>query len=550
MHMPAALRRDGAVDLAPDSTRIRGTVTPAEAASGGLLRFITCGSVDDGKSTFIGRLLYDCQLVLDDQMESLTKDSKRYGTQNEDIDFALLVDGLAAEREQGITIDVAYRYFATRKRSFIVADTPGHEQYTRNMATGASTADLAIILVDARNGATAQTRRHAFIVSMLGIRHVVLAVNKMDLVGYSQERFDAVAAEFAEIAGKLNFAQAVAIPISAKRGDNISTQSAEMPWYRGPALLQHLETVDVENATADNAFRFPVQWVSRPNSEFRGYSGFVASGTVTPGTAVTIQPSGVRATVKDVWLAEQNLDEAVTGQSVTLTLTENVDVSRGDVIVGAAQAAAVTRHARAHLLWMSQTALKPGASYFAKLATRATAASVSAVHHTVDVFDYAPVKTGSVGINDLASVTVTFDAPLAIARYRDNRELGSFILIDRLTNETVALGLIEEPGDGATQAMGSTAQASPLVSNVVSWLSQAREKPLRSVAKAITWRTTGSIDTFVLSFIFTGNAKISAAISGSEILTKLLLYYGHERIWARSRFGLRRPASRDSQASK
>jgi sulfate adenylyltransferase large subunit len=547
MHMPAALRRDGATDLAP----IQGAVTPAEPAAGGMLRFITCGSVDDGKSTFIGRLLYDCQLVLDDQMESLTKDSKRYGTQNEDIDFALLVDGLAAEREQGITIDVAYRYFATKKRSFIVADTPGHEQYTRNMATGASTADLAIILVDARNGATAQTRRHAFIVSMLGIRHVVLAVNKMDLVGYSQERFDAVAREFEEIAGKLNFTQAVAIPISAKRGDNISSHSAEMPWYRGPALLQHLETVNVEDAAADNAFRFPVQWVSRPNSEFRGYSGFVASGTVTPGTAVTIQPSGVRATVKDVWLAEQNLDEAVVGQSVTLTLTEEVDVSRGDVIVGAAQAAAVTRHAKAHLLWMSQTALKPGASYFAKLATRMTAATVSTVHHTVDVFDYAPAKADGVGINDLASVTVTFDAPLALARYRDNRELGSFILIDRLTNETVALGLIEEAQDGGTaQAETPAAQASPIVSNVVSWLSQAREKPLRSIAKAVTWRTTGSIDTFVLSFIFTQDAKISAAISGTEILTKLALYYGHERIWAHSRFGLRRAANLDNQPSK
>jgi sulfate adenylyltransferase large subunit len=548
MHMPAALRRDGATDLAP----IQGVVTPAETAPGGLLRFITCGSVDDGKSTFIGRLLYDCQLVLDDQMESLAKDSRRYGTQNEDIDFALLVDGLAAEREQGITIDVAYRYFATKKRSFIVADTPGHEQYTRNMATGASNADLAIILVDARNGATAQTRRHAFIVSMLGIRHVVLAVNKMDLVGYSQDRFDAVAAEFAEIAGKLDFAQAVAIPISAKRGDNISSRSAEMPWYRGPVLLDHLETVDVEEAAADDAFRFPVQWVSRPNSEFRGYSGFVASGTVTPGTAVTIQPSGVRTTIKEVWLAEQDLDEALVGQSVTLTLTDNVDVSRGDVIVGAAQAAIVTRHARAHLLWMSQAPLKTGASYFAKLATRATAAAVTAVHHTVDVFDYAPVEAAGVGTNDLASVTVTFDAPLALARYRDNRELGSFILIDRLTNETVALGLIDEPQDGAASApvVASAAQPGQLVSNVVTWLSQAREKPLRSIVKAITWRTTGSIDTFVLSFIFTQDAKISAAISGTEILTKLALYYGHERIWAHLRFGLRRVPAPDTQPSK
>jgi sulfate adenylyltransferase large subunit len=425
------------------------------------------------------------------------------------------------------------------------------------MATGASTADLAIILVDARNGATAQTRRHAFIVSMLGIRHVVLAVNKMDLVGYSQERFAAVAGEFAEIAGKLNFAEAVAIPISAKRGDNISSRSAEMPWYRGPALLDHLETVDVEDAAADDAFRFPVQWVSRPNSEFRGYSGFVASGTVTPGTAVTIQPSGVRATVKDVWLAEQNLDEAVVGQSVTLTLTENVDVSRGDVIVGAAQAATVTRHATAHLLWMAQTPLKPGASYFAKLATRTTAAAESAVHHTVDVFGYGAVAADGVGINDLASVTVTFDAPLAVSRYRDNKELGSFILIDRLTNETVALGLIEEPRDARSlPAVSDTAVVPaqqggvPLVSIIAGWLTQAREKPLRSIVKAITWRTTGSIDTFVLSFIFTGNAKISAAISGSEILTKLLLYYGHERIWARSRFGLRRAREFDSQEAK
>ncbi|MGE4165001.1 MAG: sulfate adenylyltransferase subunit CysN [Xanthobacteraceae bacterium] len=538
MHMPAALRRNDAPNLAP----VRGDVSPAEAGPSGLLRFITCGSVDDGKSTFIGRLLYDCQLILDDQMESLTKDSKRHGTQNDDHDFALLVDGLAAEREQGITIDVAYRYFATKRRSFIVADTPGHEQYTRNMATGASTADLAVILLDARNGATAQTKRHAFIVSMLGIRHVVLAVNKMDLVGYSQQRFEELANEFRALAGKLGFASVVPIPISAKLGDNISSPSAAMPWYRGPSLLDHLETVDVEDNATDDAFRFPVQWVSRPNSDFRGYSGFVASGRVTPGTAVTIQPSGVRSAVKDIWLAEKSLDEAVVGQSVTITLEDNVDVSRGDVIVTQAQAATVTRHARAHLLWMSQAPLATGASYFVKIATKTTAATVSAVRHTVNVFDYSEVEARGVGINDLAAVTVDFDVPLALTRYRDNRELGGFILIDRLTNETVALGLIEEPlatGEAASFSAHNP-ESHTLVANVAHWLSQAREKPLRSIAKAITWRTTGSLDTFVLSYIFTGSAKISAAISVSEILTKLILYYVHERVWARSKFGLPR----------
>ncbi|HVZ21536.1 MAG TPA: GTP-binding protein, partial [Vicinamibacterales bacterium] len=502
---------------------------------------------DDGKSTLIGRLLYDSQLLLDDQLTVLERESRRYGTRAGGLDFALLVDGLAAEREQGITIDVAYRYFATARRSFIVADTPGHEQYTRNMATGASTADLAVILVDARKGLSPQTRRHSFIVSMLGVRHVVLAVNKMDLAGYSQSRFEAIVAEYQASTRDLDFTSVVGIPVCAVTGENVTAHSPAMPWYTGPHLLDHLESVEVAAEYVDSAFRFPVQWVSRPNPDFRGYAGTIVSGAVKPGTRIGIWPGGRRTVVSDIVTAEGSLARAGAGQSVTITLADDVDVSRGDVLVCNDAAVHVASALAARLLWMSDDRLDAGASFLLKLGTRTVAAKVAAIHGKVDIATYAQVAAAALGPNDIARVTLILDAPLVFTDYRQNRELGGFILIDRLSNDTVALGLVEGVPDEPRTVIDLPSRAARAVSSVRratgalgTWFRNTREKPLRSFVKALTWRTTGSIDTFVLSFIFTGNAKLSAAISLTEIATKLALYYAHERIWAHVEFGVKR----------
>ena len=408
-----------------------------------LLRFITCGSVDDGKSTLIGRLLHDTKRLLDDQLSNLHADSLRHGTQNGEIDFALLVDGLAAEREQGITIDVAYRFFDTDKRKFIVADCPGHEQYTRNMATGASTAELAIVLVDARKGLLTQTRRHSFIVSLLGIRHVLLAVNKMDLVGYDQAVFDRISAGYRELAGQLGIPNVTCIPLSALRGDNLLEQSPNTPWYRGASVLEHLETVQVERTAAATGFRMPVQWVCRPDQTFRGFAGSVVSGEVAPGTDIVVLPSGQRSRVARVVTADGDLAQAGAGQAVTLTLTDEIDASRGDVIAAANDACEVADQFAAHVLWLDGQPLLPGRPYWLKLGTRTVGAQVTEIKHKVDVNTQERLAAKHLELNEVAYCNLYLDQPVAFEAYADNRQLGGFILVDRQTNATVGAGTLD-----------------------------------------------------------------------------------------------------------
>jgi bifunctional enzyme CysN/CysC len=408
-----------------------------------LLRFITCGSVDDGKSTLIGRLLYESKFIFDDQLAALEADSRRVGTQGGALDFALLVDGLTAEREQGITIDVAYRFFTTERRKFIVADTPGHEQYTRNMATGASTADVAVILIDARKGVLIQTRRHSFIVSMLGIRHVALAVNKMDLVGYDQAVFDRIAADYREFAAGLGLTDVAAIPVSALRGDNVVEPGANMPWYDGPPLLRYLETVEAGADAAAGPFRLPVQLVTRPDLDFRGYAGIITGGTVRPGDEVRVLPSGATATVKRIVTFDGDLPVAETGQSVTLTLDREIDVSRGDLIVAAADPAGVADQFEAHLVWMHPDPLLPGRPYLMKLGSSTASCSVTHIKHGINVNTMEPTPATTLAVNDIAVANIATDRRLPFDPYQANRETGGFVLIDRLTNVTVGAGLID-----------------------------------------------------------------------------------------------------------
>jgi bifunctional enzyme CysN/CysC len=408
-----------------------------------LLRFITCGSVDDGKSTLIGRLLYDSKMIFEDQLAALEADSKRVGTQGQEIDFALLVDGLAAEREQGITIDVAYRFFTTEKRKFIVADTPGHEQYTRNMVTGASTADLAVILIDARKGVLTQTRRHSFLAHLIGIKHIVLAVNKMDLVDYDKTIFDRITLAYRAFASEIGITNFTAIPISGFKGDNITALSDNTPWFKGPALIEHLENVEI-GAAADEAkpFRLPVQWVNRPNLDFRGFSGQLASGKVRPGDAVRILPSGKTTTVDRIVTLDGDLDEAVAGQSITLTLADEVDCSRGDVIAAADNPPEAADQFEATLVWMADEAMIPGRAYWLKLATQSVSATVQAPKYEINVntLDHLAAKT--LDLNGIGVVELSTDKPIVFEAYGDNRTLGGFILIDKLTNATVAAGML------------------------------------------------------------------------------------------------------------
>ncbi|WP_349783026.1 sulfate adenylyltransferase subunit CysN [Xanthomonas arboricola] len=408
-----------------------------------LLRFITCGSVDDGKSTLIGRLLYDSKRLFDDQLAALESDSRRHGTQGEGIDYALLMDGLAAEREQGITIDVAYRYFDTDQRKFIVADCPGHEQYTRNMATGASTADVAVVLVDARKGLLAQTRRHSYIVSLLGIGHVVLAVNKMDLVDYDAQVFADIAEGYRALAAQLGIADVQCIPLSALAGENLSSPSARMPWYRGPHLLQHLDTVHVETPEAGSGFRLPVQWVNRPHQHFRGYAGTIAAGQVRVGDAVVVVPSGRRTQVASVLDANGEVDSARAGQAVTLTLREEIDISRGDIIAAVDDPPEVADQFAAHLLWMDDAALLPGRPYWLKIGTRTVTASISEIKHKVDVNTQERLAAKRLELNEVGYCNLALDEPIAFSPYARNRVLGGFILIDRQSNATVAAGTLE-----------------------------------------------------------------------------------------------------------
>ena len=411
--------------------------------SKGLLRFITCGSVDDGKSTLIGRLLHDTRLLLDDQLAALEVDSRRHGTQNGGVDFALLVDGLAAEREQGITIDVAYRFFGTDRRKFIVADCPGHEQYTRNMATGASTADLAVVLVDARKGLLTQTRRHSYIVSLLGIRHVVLAVNKMDLVGYDQATFDRICDSYRELADQLGIGNITCIPLSALKGDNMLEHSDSTPWFHGPTLLQHLEAVDVSRESVDRGFRLPVQWVCRPNQNFRGFAGTVVSGGITVGDEVVVLPSGRHSRVAAIVTAGGDLDRVAAGQAITLTLADEIDASRGDVIAATHSPPEVSDQFAAHLLWLGEQSLLPGRPYWLKIGTRTVGAQVTDIRHKVDVNTQEELAARSLDLNEVGRVNLYLDQPVAFERYADNRELGAFVLIDRQTNATVAAGTLE-----------------------------------------------------------------------------------------------------------
>ena len=408
----------------------------------GLLRFITCGSVDDGKSTLIGRLLYESKMIFEDQLAALEADSKKIGTQGGELDFALLVDGLAAEREQGITIDVAYRYFSTDRRKFIVADTPGHEQYTRNMVTGASTADVAVILIDARKGVLTQTRRHSYIVSLLGIRHVVLAINKMDLMEYSQQTFDEIVAAYREFAQQIGLTNIVPVPLSALRGDNMLEHSARMPWYQGPTLMEYLESVEIEDDLQHKPFRLPVQWVNRPNQDFRGFAGTIASGTIRRGDTVRALPSGRTSRVTRIVGYERDLDTAVAGQSITLTLADEIDVSRGDVLAAADSPPAVSDQFQATIIWMHDEPMLRGRPYIIKLGTRTLTGSITTPRHKVNVNTLERLAAKQLELNEIGVCNLSFDRAVPFDAYADNRETGGFILIDKLSNDTVGAGLL------------------------------------------------------------------------------------------------------------
>ncbi len=421
------------------------TETGITVANKGLLRFITCGSVDDGKSTLLGRLLYDAGMLADDQLAALARESGRQHADADDgmLDFALLTDGLDAEREQGITIDVAYRYFHTPRRSFIVADCPGHEQYTRNMATGASNADLAVVLIDARKGLLTQTRRHSYIVSLLGIRHVVLAVNKLDLVDYDQAVFDGIVAGYRQLAAQLGIDNVTAIPLSALNGDNLLRRSDATPWYAGPSLLEHLESVAVAHAGSGIGFRLPVQWVNRPHQDFRGFAGTVVAGEVRPGDEVVALPSGRRSQVARIVTADGDLAIARAGQAITLTLADELDISRGDVIASASQPPQVADQFAAHLLWMDEQPLLPGRPYWLKLGTRTVGVTITEIKHKIDVNTQAQLAAKHLELNEVAYCNLNLDQAIAFESYADNRELGGFILIDRHSNATVGAGTLD-----------------------------------------------------------------------------------------------------------
>ena len=408
-----------------------------------LLRFLTCGSVDDGKSTLIGRLLHDAKMIYEDQLAEINADNQRVGNAGEHIDLALLVDGLQAEREQGITIDVAYRYFSTDKRKFIIADTPGHEQYTRNMATGASNCDLAIILIDARHGVQTQTKRHSFITSMLGIKHTIVAVNKMDLVNYSQERFEQIQSDYLAFTSELNQHTVKFIPVSALQGDNIVNTSSSMPWFQGQPLIRTLETIEVGQRSNQDAFRFPVQYVNRPNQNFRGYAGTLTSGSIHPGDQVTVLPSGKFSRVKSIIAYEGELQQAFAPMSVTLTLDDEIDISRGDIIVHSEQQPTTTSQFEVTLIWLSETPLVPGKHYEVKLASKTAIGKISRIHYQLDINTLNQSPAHQLSLNSIAHCEISVESPVVIDNYHQHKGTGSFIIIDRLTNNTVAAGMVD-----------------------------------------------------------------------------------------------------------
>ena len=484
------------------------TMQPLVSPAASLLRFITCGSVDDGKSTLIGRLLFETNSVFDDQMDALKRDSKKFGTTGEDLDFALLVDGLSAEREQGITIDVAYRYFSTGQRAFIIADTPGHEQYTRNMATGASQAELAIILVDARKGILPQTRRHSFITSLVGIKSVIVAINKMDLVDYSEERFEEIKRGYQAILPALGFTDVTFVPVSAKAGDNIVTRSPKTPWYRGETLLERLESVEPETFDAGaEPFRLPVQWVNRPNLDFRGFSGSIVGGKVTKGDAVVALPSGGRSRVKGVHGPNGEVDSAEAGEAVTITLTDEIDVSRGDVIAAADAPAGVSRSFSGDLLWMANRPLIKGGRLIVKIGSAQTPATLSSLDGAIDIHSYEAKPADALTMNEIGRVELTAERPVVALPYGENRDLGAFILIDPVSNETVALGVVRtvgEPDLGVSETPGETRSGIARLADL--WLGEAARGSAAHRAEhrqaKIRARVAGSVLVGFLALIF------------------------------------------------
>ncbi|BCB20025.1 GTP-binding protein [Bosea sp. ANAM02] len=514
--------------------------TPAASETGqhSLLRFITCGSVDDGKSTLIGRMLYEAGAVFDDQLSALDSDSRKFGTQGEAPDFALLVDGLSAEREQGITIDVAYRYFATDKRSFIVADTPGHEQYTRNMATGASTADLAIILVDARKGLLPQTRRHSFIVSLVGVRHVVVAINKMDLVGYDATVFERIASDYRAAVQSLGFASIRFIPVSARDGENVMRPSALMPWHDGPALLPYLESVAIARAAStDEGFVLPVQWVNRPDLDFRGYAGTPVAGRARVGDPVVALPSGRTSRIARLIGAAGDASQIAAGQAATVTLEDDIDISRGDVIAAAGSALPVSRGLRARLLWTGERALREGGQFLVKLATQSANATVEALHHSIDIEGFQPLPAQSLGMNGIGSVTLRLDRPLVSLPYARSHELGGFILIDRIGNETVAFGFVEPVEGAVRQAVGEGGTLAWAKRGAVRIVGRPGTPDRRAWLAGVSWRVVSTAGLFAAAFALTANVPASLGLAFGDILLRPGLRALHMRLWRKAPTG-------------
>jgi sulfate adenylyltransferase large subunit len=497
-----------------------------------LLRFVVCGSVDHGKSTLIGRLLYEAGCLFDDQLDALATDSRTHGTQGSNLDFALALDGLGAEREQKITIDVAYRFFTTERRKFIVADSPGHEQYTRNMATGASTADLALLVVSAESGLTSQTKRHLLILSSLRVSRIVVAVNKMDLVGWSRLRFVALESEFRTFVQDLDFDAVVLIPVAAVSGDNVVAPSNAMAWYRGPTLLDHLEQVEISPQSRDGAFRMPVQWVNRPHPCFRGFSGSIAGGEVHPDMPVRVLPSGQWTRVERIVTADGNRDVAVAGEAVTLTLAGEIDASRGDVIAEIGAPIAVANLLRTRLVWMGEEPLTPAKAYLFKLAACMATATLQPSLCVLDLDRRRSTPAEHLQINSIGTGILELDRRIAVDRYADNRETGCFILIDPVSYDTVGIGMVDEVLEIENP---SPARNGVAIADFV----RSTEDHARSILKAASWRMTGSLDTFILAALITGSPKAAGAVALTEILTKTALYYFHERIWVLIRWGKR-----------